>query len=317
MDRRCGARHQHGASNALFSYFTVWKYPCFTKKYHSHFYCESIFHSVASRRGWACHALQKRAGHTFEIAGPVFLQALVELWTAALWVVFAVFFVGSIGGWLGLVGFLSLLAILTTPLLFSQQLPHIFDILKKHGMTHEWIDKTRITFQLFGKLVSSKGKKNVWRFWMLVIGLGLSAHALSGGLIWYIARIEGAHVTLLQGIFAATMAALIEGILTVIPGGLGVTEGGLVGVLSSFAVSWHKTIVITLLYRLATLPLSIIIALLFLVSTYRTKTSHMTHVASTELIRKGDQCMQNPPFSGYSSWQAIGELVRNSNISPF
>jgi uncharacterized membrane protein YbhN (UPF0104 family) len=37
--------------------------------------------------------------HLDEVAGPVFLQALLELWTAALWVVLAVSFVGSIGGW--------------------------------------------------------------------------------------------------------------------------------------------------------------------------------------------------------------------------
>jgi uncharacterized protein (TIRG00374 family) len=219
--------------------------------------------------------------HLDEVAGPVFLQALLELWTAALWVVLAVSFVGSIGGWMGLVGFLGLLAILSAPLLFSKQLPHVFERLKNHGVTYKWVEKMQGVFEHFEALVTSKGKTNVWGFWVLVVGLGLSSHALSGGLMWYIAQVQGAHITWLQGVFAVTMASLIEGILTIIPGGLGVTEGGLVGILSGFAVPWRKTIIITLIYRLATLPVSMAIALLFLLSTYRAKPPRITHLART------------------------------------
>lgn len=208
--------------------------------------------------------------HFKDVVGPVFLQALMELWTATLWVVFASFFVGNVWGWWR-VGFLGLFVILSAPLFFSKRFPPLFDLLKDRGLTFGWIDKTRSAFQHFESLVSSQGKTKAWRFWVLVVGLGLLGHGLGGGLLWFIARTEGAHISALQGVFAAAMAALIQGILTVIPGGLGVTEGGLVGILSSFAVPWRKTIVITLLYRLATLPFIIIVAVIFLISMYGKK----------------------------------------------
>jgi len=211
--------------------------------------------------------------HLKEVAGPVFLQALMELWTAALWVVFAAFLVGNIFG-IWIIGLFALLAILTAPLLLAKRLPGLLDILKRHGMAYKWIDKTQSTFRHFGTLVSSKGKRKAWRFWIVIVALGLLAHAVSGGLLWYIAHSVGGHITILQGIFATTAAALIQGIFTFIPGGLGVTEGGLVGILSGFAVPLPKTIVMILLYRVATLPLSIFISILFLTVIYGKKLIH-------------------------------------------
>jgi hypothetical protein len=205
--------------------------------------------------------------HLKDVAGPVFLQALMELWTAALSVVVTAFFVGSMLGW-WILWPIGLLAVLTAPLLFSKRLPGLLDILKRRGLTFAWIDKTKTTLQYFADLVSSHGKTKVWRFWIRTVGLGLLAHALCGGLLWFIARTVGGPITFPQGIFGASIAILIQGILTVIPGGLGVTEGGLVGILSGFAVPWQKTVMITLLYRLATLPLSIAIALVFLIAMY-------------------------------------------------
>jgi hypothetical protein len=147
-------------------------------------------------------------------------------------------------------------------------------------MTYAWIDKTELTLQHFARLISSEGKTHVRQFWMRIVGLGLLAHALCGGLMWYITRVEGTHLTFFQGIFAATMAALIQGIFTIIPGGLGVTEGGLVGILSKFAIPWQKTISITLLYRLATLPLSILIAAFFLAFMYGKNLLHRPSLKS-------------------------------------
>lgn len=218
--------------------------------------------------------------HLKEVAGPVFLQALMELWTATLWVALTAFFVGYVLGW-WLIGLLSLLAILTAPLIFSKHFPRFFEMLKSRGMKYAWIDKSQSTFQHFASLISSQGKTRVRLFWVLIVGLGLLAHALGGGLMWYIARTVGVHISLLQGIFAATVAILIQGILTVIPGGLGVTEGGLVGILSGFAIPWQKTIVITLLYRIATLPLIIAIAAIFLIFMYGKKLFNRPALKST------------------------------------
>lgn len=221
----------------------------------------------------------KLSVHLNEVAGPVFLQALLELWTATALVVFTAFFVGIHGGW-WLVGLLGLLAILTAPLIFSKHLSRFLDFLKNHGMTYAWVNKTQTTFRHFDELIRVDSPALAWRFWIVVTALGLFSHMVGGGLMWYIARLTNAHLTIAQGIFAAAMSALIQGVLSIIPGGLGVTEGGLVGILSRFAIPWQKTIIITLLYRLATLPVLMVIALVFLVSLYRKTIFRFTSLKS-------------------------------------
>lgn len=213
--------------------------------------------------------------HLSQTAGPVFLQALMELWTATLWILLSVFFVGFLIGW-WIVGLIVLLVILSAPLLLAKQLAPLLDRLKRRGFTAAWIEKIQTTFEHFEQLLSAQGKSSALKFWILIVGLGLLVHAVGGGLLWYIAHLVGAHLTLLQGIFAAAMAALIQGIFTIIPGGLGVTEGGLVGVISSFGIPWQMTIAITLLYRIATLPLTMLVALCFLLPIYGKKILALT-----------------------------------------
>ena len=205
--------------------------------------------------------------HLSQTAGPVFLQALMELWSATLWVIFAAFFVGFPIGW-WLIGLLGLLALLSAPLLASSQLTKILEALQARGKNYAWIEKVKTTLHHFHALISPQGKTKNLLFWIRIVGLALLVQAIGGGLLWYIAQLVGVPITILQGVFAAAMAALIQGVFTIIPGGLGVTEGGLVGILSGFGVSWHQTVVVTLLFRVATLPLAILIALCFLLPIY-------------------------------------------------
>ncbi len=212
--------------------------------------------------------------HFHDLIGPVFLQALTELWTATLMTVLVVVFVGSVwGGW-WLVGFLGLLIVLTIPLLFSKQLPRFVVWLKTRGWTYAWIDKLQMTLEQFAQLISAQATTKAWRFWGLLVGLGLAAQVLNGGLLWYVVSVTGVHIGFVQALFAAAMTVLIQGIFTIIPGGLGVTEGGLVGILLGFGMVWQKTVVVTLLYRLATLPLGIVIALIFLAFMYAKELMH-------------------------------------------
>lgn len=202
-----------------------------------------------------------------EIAGPVLLQALMELWCATAWVIVLAPFVGvAWGGWSAVV--FVLLLIFTAPMLFSKSLIRSLDAAFARGIRFKWLVKLRETLDRFKRLISSTGKHRAWKFWVYTLGSGLLVYLMAGGLMKYVASLVGIDLTFAQSIFITAMGALIQGIFTIIPGGLGVTEGGIVGVFSRFAIPLPQAIIATLIYRLATFPLLIIIAGIFLLLTY-------------------------------------------------
>ncbi len=203
-----------------------------------------------------------------QIATPVYLQALVELWAATFLIVFSVFFVNiGFGIWF-FIGLFLLLAVLTVAIVMPKKIYSILYFFKNKGLRYKWIDK-------FGHLLDDSKqfivKKNGilrWKLWLFIILLGILSHALAGGLIWYIAKLQGVQISVFQSMFAAGIAVLIQIILGFIPGGLGVTEGGLIGVFVAFGIQLKKSIIITLLFRIVMLPLLIIIGLVFLLLLY-------------------------------------------------
>jgi uncharacterized membrane protein YbhN (UPF0104 family) len=160
---------------------------------------------------------------------------------------------------------------LSIPIIIPDQLLIFISYLKRKGLNYGWVDRMLDIMRAMEKFFSGRTTSTRVKFWLTVMAIGIAGQAIGGILIWYIAQAQGAHLTLMQGAFAAAIGALIQGILTIIPGGLGVTEGGLVAVLTSFSVPWSQSVLITLLYRIVTLPLSIVIALVFLTSLYAPK----------------------------------------------
>jgi len=205
-----------------------------------------------------------------QVIAPVFLQALIELWSAACLVVLSAFLASTHWG-IWIIGLFALLAVLSIPILIPKKLFLFISYLKRKGLNYGWVDRLLDIMRAMEKFFSGRTASTRVKFWLTVMAIGIAGQAIGGILIWYIAQAQGAHLTLMQGAFAAAIGALIQGILTIIPGGLGVTEGGLVAVLTSFSVPWNRSVLITLLYRIVTLPLSIAIALIFLMSLYAPK----------------------------------------------
>lgn len=211
--------------------------------------------------------------HLSEVAGPVLLQATLEMWSAMCWVIVSALIVtGEWSWWLTVL--LAVQMVTTAPLFFTPQIMHGLKRLAERGYFTQWIGKISKTLENFHKLVTGHDQTGGVRFWFKAIGAGLVSHALAGALMWYIAGIEGVHLTFFQGVFAATLGTLIQGIASIIPGGLGVTEGGIAGILSSFGIPWGKAVIITLVYRVATLPFLVILSLLFFLPTYFSARRH-------------------------------------------
>lgn len=203
-----------------------------------------------------------------QVAAPVFFQAITELWTATFLALICVFFIKfSFGPWLIII-LLFLLAILTTAVISPQKLRGVLNFFKNHGLKYKWLDEVGQLLKTTEHFVLKKNGYLPWQLWILIILLAVAGHLVAGSLIWYIASLQAISLTIFQSIFAAVAAGLISSIFAIIPGGLGVTEGGLLGVFISFGLKWNKAVIITLLYRVLTFPVVIIIALLFLLLIY-------------------------------------------------
>lgn len=199
-----------------------------------------------------------------QVATPVYLQAVIELWTATSLAIVSILFIKlSFGIWL-VIGLLTMLVILTMAILIPKKLQNVLNFLKSKGLKYKWIDKINKILDTSEEFIIRKKGGLRRRLWVSLIALGLAGYGVAGFLLWYIAKLQGVDMSFFQSIFAASIAVLIQSMLFIIPGGLGVTEGGLIGVLASFGILWKKAVIITLLYRALMLPLLIIIALLFL-----------------------------------------------------
>lgn len=203
-----------------------------------------------------------------QVAAPVYLQALTELWTATFLALVSLFFIKlSFNFWL-IGGLLLLLVFLSAMMLIPERLLALIKFLKSKNWKYQWLDKFAQLLESYKQYVVKSSGKVPWKLWLIIIFLGIAGHLAAGGLFWYIALILPGSLNIFQSIFAAVATVLLSSVFGIIPGGLGVTEGGLLGVLSSFGLSWNKAAVIILLYRAVTLPLLIIIALLFLLLIY-------------------------------------------------
>lgn len=212
-----------------------------------------------------------------QVAAPVFLQAVTELWTAAFLTMVSSFFIKtSFGIWFAL-GLLVLLIVLSVAILIPKKLKDGLSFLKNKGLKYKWIDELEQTLDATRQLIVKENGGLHWRLWISIIMLGIGSHSVAAGLMWYIAGLQGVNLSIFQSVFAAGIAVLIQSILFIIPGGLGVTEGGVIGVLASYGIPWKKAVIITLLYRTVMLPLLIIIALIFLFFLYVPKILKFNH----------------------------------------
>ncbi|MFA6105800.1 MAG: lysylphosphatidylglycerol synthase transmembrane domain-containing protein [Patescibacteria group bacterium] len=205
---------------------------------------------------------------TTRVIAPVYLQAFFELWTATVLALLTILFIKtSFGIWFG-IGLSLMLIVISVFILIPGKLQNLLLFLKSKGLKYFWVNKLVEILKVNEEFISKTSGSVRWRLWSIVIGLGLASHITGGFLVWYIAKVQGVNITIVQSIFTAVAAVLIQIILSFIPGGLGVTEGGLIGILTTFGIPWNKSVIITLLYRILTLPVLIIISLLFLLFLY-------------------------------------------------
>jgi uncharacterized protein (TIRG00374 family) len=97
--------------------------------------------------------------------------------------------------------------------------------------------------------------------------LSLLAHTLGGFLLYLIAQSFEVHLPLIKSIFVYATTILIQG-LSIVPGGIGFTEGGMTGILLLSQIEFAKVIAIVLVFRFVTLIFNMVLGAVFLLAFY-------------------------------------------------
>ncbi len=98
--------------------------------------------------------------------------------------------------------------------------------------------------------------------------MSILTHLIGGFLVFIIAHFYGADIDFFRSVFIYVSSIVIQGVASISPGGLGVTEGGMTGILLLSNVDISKALAIVLLFRVVTLLYSVILGLVFLTVFY-------------------------------------------------
>lgn len=197
-----------------------------------------------------------------ETGSSVLAQAFLELATAVL-----ILLVGSLfyEDFLA-VGFIAIiiLGILAT-LVIS---PHILTFIYKYLPKWSFIEKGYNFFE--------KSREDYRKIFMAtdtfmpsatlakVVIITLSSHLVGGLLLYWICKNIGVEMSLVNSIFIYAAGIVISGIGSISPGGIGFTEGGMVGAMVILGANFALALAAVLLFRVATLLLNIILGLSFI-----------------------------------------------------
>jgi glycosyltransferase 2 family protein len=107
------------------------------------------------------------------------------------------------------------------------------------------------------------------RNFVLILFLLIAGQIVGGVLLHYICLSLGLDLTILRSLFLYSAAVVIQGLLSVLPGGVGTTEGGVAGILLSFGSSYDTAVAVVIVYRLFTLLLYLALGFVFFMIFYR------------------------------------------------
>ena len=100
-----------------------------------------------------------------------------------------------------------------------------------------------------------------------IVLLVLASNTIGGFIVVYVSQFYQIDFSVLAGSFIYSINSIIQGLTTF--GGIGVTEGGLAGLLVIFNIDLTDSVTIVLLFRLATLVFPVILGLIILILFYR------------------------------------------------
>ena len=198
-------------------------------------------------------------------SGPVLAQALTEISSGMIIVLMGSFFYPSLRLVSAVMFFLLLVIILYIffPII-TQKTLNFLKYLNKGGKYIENLinSENEVRNIMLGPLK----KPDVYV--LKILAFGIASQIIGGLFIFFIAAQLHEYLNFLQAIFIYSVAVTIQGIIGIIPGGLGVTEGGMLGLLSSWGLPNSTSILLVIIFRIWTLLFPVLIGVIFLIIFY-------------------------------------------------
>lgn len=206
-------------------------------------------------RGILIH--KETGAHLHQTTTPIITQAFLELASAAILTLFG----SLIFQTLRVPSLIAMFIIVLLTIGLTRE--DIVKYFQKHLAKFKFLTKIlsrSLTFQKdFSKYLLDPNKTL-----FKTLGMSLLINITGGFLIYTIALSLNIKIDFLQSLFIYSSGIVISSLAGFIPGGLGVTEGGLTGILLLFSVELPKALVLVLLFRLSTLIFSVFLGLIFL-----------------------------------------------------
>lgn len=161
---------------------------------------------------------------------------------------------------LGALGFVVVFALV---LAFKQSTRWIQHLLPTHKRITGFMDFLQDLQQhSFDAFINREKRRPRKVFFELMI-ITLISHILGGMLLWLIFNGLAIEIDLMASIFIYSTSIAIAGVGAIVPGGIGITEGGLLGLMALFSVQPALAVAVILLFRISTLLFSIILGAIF------------------------------------------------------
>lgn len=202
-----------------------------------------------------------------KIASAVLSQIFVELVSAILVALLGSLYFKAFRG----PALVSLVILITMLLLILSE--SVWVRFTKLFSVIRYLKKSAQTFTKVQKLIRSQvflpDTITISPTFLKVMLFAFIPHLVGGLFIYAISTAYGLNLTILSSVFIFSASIVIQGLLSITPGGVGFTEGGVIGLLVFFGNSFTKALALTITFRVTGFLFNIFVGLIVYLIYYR------------------------------------------------
>ncbi len=205
--------------------------------------------------------LKQATGATLgKVAGPVLGQAVYEIAAAAVIVLVASLFYPEL--FIPAFVAVGVLCVLIWIVLHRQAFDYLLDILANLPFVDKHFDRIKNGHEHVRHNFALLEQGGFDRHVLGAVGLSVLAQLMGGVLVLIAAHTFDVSINFFQATLVYASGALLQGVFTIIPGGLGVTEGGMSGVLHLLGINLSLALALVIIIRVAILLFPVVFGFL-------------------------------------------------------